>query len=131
MDSVLLVDDDPICNFISTTLFKQFHLTENIYSASNGKEALKFLKDKAKIKTVTIFPEVIFLDLDMPVMDGFDFLEQLNVTMPLYASVCKIYVLTSSESPKDIDRCNFFEIAGYISKPLNEKKLALAMSNSI
>jgi CheY-like chemotaxis protein len=129
IDSVLLVDDDPICNFISTTLLRHLHIAEDIHTASNGKEALRFLKEKAAIKTVTIFPEVIFLDLNMPVMDGFDFLEQLNQTMPAYANVSKIYILTSSESPLDIDRCRHYDIAGYISKPLNEEKIELAISS--
>ena len=128
MDSVLLVDDDPICNFISSTLLKQLHVSDDIHTVRNGKEALRFLKEHVIIKTVTIFPEVIFLDLNMPVMDGFDFLEQLNNSMPTYASICKIYILTSSESPVDIDRCNLYDIAGYISKPLDEKKLERAMS---
>jgi CheY-like chemotaxis protein len=130
MDSVLLVDDDPICNFISSTLLKQLHVSDDIHSVRNGKEALKFLKENVIIKTVTIFPEVIFLDLNMPVMDGFDFLEQLNNIMPTYANICKIYILTSSESPVDIDRCNSYDIAGYISKPLDEKKLERVMNVS-
>jgi len=129
IDSVLLVDDDPICNFISSTLLKQLHIAEDIHTVTNGKEALRFLKENAAIKTVTVFPEVIFLDLNMPVMDGFDFLEQLSLTMPAYADVSKIYILTSSESPLDIDRCRKFDIAGYISKPLNEEKIELAVNS--
>lgn len=129
LDSVLLVDDDPICNFISTTLLKQLHVTEDIHTATNGKEALRFLKENAAIKTVSIFPEVIFLDLNMPVMDGFDFLEQLNRTLPAYANVSRIYILTSSESPLDIDRCRNYDIAGYISKPLNEEKIEFAVNS--
>ncbi len=128
VDSVLLVDDDPICNFISTTLLRHLHVAEDIHTASNGKEALRFLKENAAIKTVSVFPEVIFLDLNMPVMDGFDFLEQLNKTMPAYANVSRIYILTSSESPLDIDRCRSYDIAGYISKPLNEEKIELAIN---
>ncbi|MDF2455381.1 MAG: two-component response regulator [Cytophagaceae bacterium] len=123
IDSVLLVDDDEVCNFISVTLLKHLHLSESIHSVTNGNEALRFLKENAVIETATVFPEVIFLDLNMPVMDGFGFLEQLNKTMPAYASVCKIFILTSSESPLDIDRCRRYDIAGYISKPLTEEKL--------
>lgn len=123
IDSVLLVDDDEICNFISITLFRHLHMVDNIHAVTNGKEALRFLKENAVIKTAGVFPEIIFLDLNMPVMDGFDFLEQLNKTMPDYASVCKIFILTSSESPLDIDRCRRYDIAGYISKPLTEQKL--------
>jgi len=125
IDSILLVDDDEVCNFISITLLKHLGLVDNIHAVTNGKEALKFLKENAVIKTATVFPEVIFLDLNMPVLDGFDFLERLNATMPDYASVCKIFILTSSESPLDIDRCRRYEIAGYISKPLTEKKLEI------
>ncbi|MBC7488423.1 MAG: response regulator [Cytophagaceae bacterium] len=128
IDSVLFVDDDSICNFISVTLFKHLHVTENIHAVTNGKEALRFLREKAVIKTTNIFPEVIFLDLNMPVMDGFDFLDQLNKTMPNYASACKVYILTSSESPLDIDRCRRYDVAGYISKPLTEEKLAMVVT---
>lgn len=127
LDSILLIDDDPICNFISVSLLRHLHITEDIHTVPNGKEALRFLKEKAVIKTVSIYPEVIFLDLNMPVMDGFDFLEQLNHAMPKYASVCKIYVLTSSESPLDIDRCSRYDIAGYISKPLSKEKIELVV----
>lgn len=122
IDSVLLVDDDEVCNFISTTLLKHYRI-DHVHAVTNGKAALHFLKEKAVIQTSTVFPEIIFLDLNMPVMDGFDFLEQLNKTLPAYASVCKIFILTSSESPLDIDRCRRYDIAGYISKPLTDKKL--------
>lgn len=130
IDSILLVDDDPICNFISTKLFQHLHVAKEIHTATNGKEALRFLKENAAIKTATIFPEVIFLDLNMPVMDGFDFLEQLSQTMPAYSNVSKIYILTSSESPLDIERCERYDIAGYISKPLNEEKIGLAVNRN-
>ncbi len=125
IDSVLLIDDDEVCNFISVTLLKHLHLSDSINSVTNGKEALRFLKENAVIKTTQVFPEVILLDLNMPVMDGFDFLEQLTNTMPAYASVSKIFILTSSESPLDIDRCRRYDIAGYISKPLTEQKLEI------
>ena len=123
LDSVLLVDDDPISNFISTALIQHLHLTDNIHAVANGKEALTYLKEHAILKTSLIYPEVIFLDLNMPVMDGFDFLDRFNKTMPDLSRVCKVFVLTSSESPLDIDRCRKYDIAGYISKPLDEDKL--------
>jgi CheY-like chemotaxis protein len=130
--SVLLVDDDDDSNFISEIIIKKSSIADSIACVKNGNEALKFIKNYISIlpnNTNLKYEQVIFLDLHMPVMDGFDFLEKLNSDFPKYADMFKIYILTSSSNPADIERTEQFRIEGYINKPLDMTKLKIAMEN--
>lgn len=73
--NVLLIDDDPISNVITKALIYESNVTERILTAQNGQEALSILKNCA---TSDNFPDVIFLDLKMPVMDGYEFLKEMK-----------------------------------------------------
>lgn len=71
--SILLVDDDSIFNFINTQLLNNIGFTENIHAASNGKEALDLIN--SCLSGTEPLPDIIFLDLIMPIVDGFAFIE--------------------------------------------------------
>lgn len=122
LKKVFLVDDDETSNFLNTLLIRNMEITEKVEVAKNGKEALtKFLalqqfKDKD-------WPELVLLDINMPVMDGFEFLEEFEKLYDHDHENIKIVMLTSSDSPKDIDKAKKYNIAGYINKPLTEEKL--------
>ena len=113
--SVLLVDDDATSNFITSNIIRRLNLAESIHSAKNGVEALTSLELE--------MPDVVFLDLHMPVMNGFEFLEQLVVQIPDYASRMKIFILSSSTNHSDMERIKKYSIDGYISKPINIEKI--------
>ncbi len=119
INCVLLVDDDNINNFINERLLKKLNITHNVKVAMNGEEALDFLKSNAE----NLFPELILLDINMPVMDGFEFLQEYKKAdfdgkQPPY-----IIMLTTSTNPNDVDKVKKSDVAGYINKPLTEPKI--------
>ena len=72
--SILLVDDDEISNFINQQIITSLQLTDRVYTSRNGMEALKFLEE-FNDKISSIHPELILLDIKMPIMDGLEFLK--------------------------------------------------------
>lgn len=120
LNSILLVDDDNICNFIHKKIIQRLEVTEEISVAFNGIDALNKLKEK--IKMHQRLPQLIFVDLKMPVMDGYEFLKKLHEEYPkqLYKTV--IVVLTTSSHPKDVERISQFKNITHFPKPLTEEK---------
>jgi CheY-like chemotaxis protein len=118
VDKVLLVDDDSISNFINRSLIEEI-LTSDVEVAENGLEALEIMKECLSHNNC---PHLIFLDINMPVMDGFEFLEALNQIRS--KPDLKIIILTSSRALRDLNQASAYSILGYICKPLTLTKLA-------
>ena len=121
--SVLLVDDDEINNFISIKLIKKALLNTDIMACLNGKFAIDQLvelqnEDPAKL------PDYILLDINMPIMNGWEFLDEykrLNID-PLGKS--KIFIISSSVFSNDINKARSYPVVkDFISKPLNVDKI--------
>jgi response regulator of citrate/malate metabolism len=119
---VLLVDDDGVTNFINHRLIKKMNITDNIQSAVNGNEPLKYLKDFS-LKNENKGPELVLLDINMPVLDGFEFLEQFQTLSFSNKENIKIVILTTSTHQKDILKISTNVHIGYINKPLTQDKL--------
>jgi len=124
-NSILLVDDDLTSNFIAEKIIKKSGNSKSIQSVKNGKEALNYILENCLSDYKENCPQIILLDLHMPVMDGFDFLKHLSIEMPNYIEAFKIFILTSSSNPKDVEIANQYHIDGYINKPLNAEKVKL------
>lgn len=121
MKNVLLVDDDNIFNFLSTKTLQQMGIANEIHTALNGREALDLLNNYFTGSYAT--PDVILLDLNMPVLDGFGFLEAFQrLNMPNKERITVI-IVTSSNDPKDVERARKMGITHYLTKPLSEEKL--------
>lgn len=122
MKNVLLVDDDSTFQFIGKALLKYVGVPpENIQSASSGKHALDLL---ATFYAATqSLPDLILLDLNMPIMDGFGFLEAFNKLEHPEKNKIKIIVLTSSHNAADMERVRGFGVSQYMTKPLQEEDL--------
>lgn len=119
LNSVLLVDDDKINNYINERLIKKLNITEHIKVVTNGMEGMDYLK--TQVDQNLPFPELILLDINMPVMDGFEFIEAYKST---FKRKVVIVVLTTSTNFKDIEKISNAEnVAGYLNKPLTEQKL--------
>lgn len=116
--NILLIDDDPVSNFITKSLIIDSDGSDQVFIAENGKEGLSLLKEGF---FHTACPELVLLDLNMPVMDGIGFLEQYEGDIHLKGKN-KIVLLTSSVNAKDIERAKNFNIAGFINKPLTKDK---------
>ncbi|GAL86569.1 response regulator rcp1 [Sporocytophaga myxococcoides] len=119
-NKVLLVDDDKINNYINLRLIRRIGLSEEIIVTNNGQEAITYLKkcDKNEL------PTLILLDINMPVMDGFEFLEEYEKLKVNTVERPMIVVLTTSTNTNDIKKVESSPIAaGYINKPLTEENL--------
>jgi len=121
--SILLVDDDEINNFISIKLIKKALLNTEIMACLNGKYAIEQLSDIQR-KDPNKLPDYILLDINMPIMNGWEFLDEykrLNLD-PLGKS--KIYIISSSVFSNDINKARSYPLVkDFISKPLNVEKI--------
>jgi len=113
----LLIEDDETANFISKVALKSAGV-ENVDEVLNGKEACDYLD--------TYCPDFIFLDIKMPVMDGWEFLDEKRVK-----GLCKkikVAMLTSSVHPDDKKKSeNYSCVIAYIEKPLTKEKIEMIM----
>jgi CheY-like chemotaxis protein len=122
LNCVLLVDDDESDNFFHNRILEKAGITDHIEIALNGKEALDFLTTKAKCEkpeSSYCQPELIFLDINMPVMDGWEFLEQYHKLPDIQKGKIIIVMLTTSHNISDTARAEKkFNIGWFKNKPL-------------
>ncbi len=115
----MLIDDDKANNYLNKRTLDKMDCTEHIDVAENGLIALELLEKGLKMKHCQ--PELIFLDINMPVMDGWEFLEEFGKRGPFNPFQVKIIMLTTSLNPADrVKAENIKEISGFINKPLRE-----------
>jgi CheY-like chemotaxis protein len=120
--SVCIVDDDDIYQFTMVKTLKSLKLTDNIMVFSDGEEALNFMLDN--LYNDVELPDIIFLDIDMPIMDGFQFMEEYVKIKPKLGKKITIYMVSSSVDPVDIERARkISEITDYIVKPITQNQL--------
>lgn len=113
MNKVLLVEDDETTNFISKLILKSAGI-DDVKEALNGKEAFDYIENAC--------PDIIFLDIKMPVMDGWEFLDEKKTKAP--CKKLKIAMLTSSVHPVDKKRAeNYPCVIAYLEKPLTKEKI--------
>jgi CheY-like chemotaxis protein len=121
--SILLVDDDEINNFISIKLIKKALISTEIMACLNGKFAIDQLVSIQK-KDPNQLPDYILLDINMPIMNGWEFLDEykrLNID-PLGKS--KIFIISSSVFSNDINKARSYPLVkSFVSKPLSVEKI--------
>lgn len=119
---ILLVDDDPDDNFIHQVVIEDSGLCENVRVVENGIQALNYLTQTEHPDYVK--PDVILLDINMPGMNGFEFLEHYRQLPDEYRSSLVLMMLTTSINPADRWRTNGVpEVNGFQSKPLTQAML--------
>lgn len=123
--AVMLIDDNEIDNLINQKMIEASAITENIYTHTGAKSAIEFLKNMEKMDVADkVLPDVIFLDIDMPLMDGFQFLDEFANLSQITRKKCRIIMLTSSINPQDFNRAKKYEnVKLYLNKPLSHDSI--------
>jgi CheY-like chemotaxis protein len=119
----LLVDDDPTTNYLNRKLLESLAVTERVLVALNGQEALHLLATECATDHSPSCPTLMFLDVNMPGMNGFEFLEEFAQLPLARRQAVVIIMLTSSVHPRDLQRLQALLVAGFLNKPLNPAKV--------
>lgn len=125
LDLVLLIDDSTIDNFVNEKIIKNNSFAKETIAFTNAGDALVYLSDidEQQLNEKNT-PSLIFLDLDMPLINGFRFLELYNKLSPFIKSRCKITILTTSINPHDKSQAlSDKNTIAFYSKPLISKNL--------
>lgn len=114
LGKVLLVDDDEVSNFISSQLLQEMHAARQVFSETDVPKALVLVEKE--------LPDVVLLDINMPVSDGFEFLDSLSQLQETKGvALPSVVMLTSSARSTDKARAKQYPmVKGYLSKPLTE-----------
>lgn len=117
----LLVDDDPTVIFLVKRLFQHEGFAESLTTFLSPVEALAFLRQQAPLGAL---PQVILLDLNMPVLNGWEFLDALQPLQEQLRDQSLVYILTSSLAPTDTRQAQDSDlVAGLLHKPLDRHEI--------
>lgn len=121
--NICIVDDDNIYQFAMGRILKSMEdVPKQIITFSDGEEAIEYFEKQ--INTQSSLPDVLLLDINMPIMDGFQFLEAYNKLKSKIKQRIAIYMISSSVDPVDIETANKFDcITDYVTKPLKSTVL--------
>ena len=121
-DFVMLIDDNPMENMVHRKLIDANGFANKIQAFESATESLEFLRSASKDE----LPNVIFLDIIMPGMDGFQFLDEFAKLGEEVQKNCKIILLSSSDSFKDLNRANKSKLVKkFLNKPLTAEMLSV------
>lgn len=128
--TVLLIDDDPVTNLINKKLIMR-DFKCNVMAHTDAQEALGHLKTLVSSSTDDI-PDFIFLDINMPIMDGWEFLTEFQNLSAEILSRCKVYMLSSSIDVEDVEKSRTYNsVSDFISKPLTTEKMKSLLQRNV
>lgn len=128
LDLILCVDDDPITLMLCKMVIKKAEFAKELITAQNGEEALNYFDD-LKLNNlgneIPNYPQLIFLDLNMPVMGGWEFLDSFSKEDYRESfKDCKVIVLSSTIDPADITKAKTYPmVLDFVSKPISKEML--------
>jgi CheY-like chemotaxis protein len=128
MKKVYLIDDDDIYVFLTKKTILKVLEDVDVEVFSDGLKAITHLKNIQN--QPELLPDVIFLDLNMPVMDGWEFLEEYQELYSSFARKNQLYIVSSSISPHEMERSkNISVVSEFIIKPLVKEKFLEILQN--
>jgi len=130
IDLVMLVDDNDTDNFISKRIIEITKFAKRVEVKNSGKSALDYLRENQD--NIEDLPNLIFLDINMPIVDGFVFLYEFEKFNETIKDKCKVIILSSSDNKRDIDKIvNNNHVIKFITKPLTETALEEVKLNNL
>lgn len=127
--TICLIDDDRIYQFTARRIIELVNPVQKVLSFFNGKEAIEFFSQASV--GVDALPDIIFLDINMPVMNGWEFLEDYNSIKQRFPKHIAIYMVSSSIDEKDRQRSQTFGVTDYIEKPINQQMMRQILDASV
>ena len=120
---ICIIDDDTIYQFLMRKIMLGTEVETTAISYKNGKDAIESFT--SSLLNHIKLPDIILLDIEMPFMNGWDFMNQMELLLDNYKiTSTKIYIVSSSISYEDIEKAKLFKnISGYFSKPISVKDL--------
>lgn len=127
LERVLCVDDDPITLMLCKKVIQKSNFSKEIDTATNGEDALTYFNNLINSDNTGNLPQLIFLDLNMPVMNGWEFLDIFSKKEYVaHFSDTKVVVLSSTIDPHDIDKSKEYPmVIEFLSKPITTEILAI------
>jgi CheY-like chemotaxis protein len=122
-----IIDDDHLSTFLTQSMLELEGVAQEVYAYHSAVEALEALR----VAAVEQLPSVILLDLNMPIMDGWELLAALVPLEQKLSGKCRIYILTSSLDSSDMSRMQAFPIvSGFIQKPISSEDIELIFQHN-
>lgn len=132
LNCILLIDDDEPTNFLNKLIINEAGICDNVYGIQMARDALNYLKNRSDCPCNGrfIIPDLILLDINMPGINGWEFMEKYNQLPDDITSKVKIVMLTSSENPEDFEKARKTQrLAGIVTKPLTDSSLFELINN--
>jgi CheY-like chemotaxis protein len=123
--NILIVDDDQVSRFLHRRIFESWEFVNLVHAVSSGKDALEFFNPA--FRDITAVPDIILLDLNMPIMNGFEFIKAFQAMDFPGKEKVLIIIATSSDNPDDMKRAYDLGIQHYVTKPVTKEKLMSAI----
>ena len=127
LDSILFIDDDPITLMLCKMVIKKASFSNEIATSKNGEEALQYFNTLKQINSNNEFkkqPQLIFLDLNMPVMGGWEFLDSFSTSDYADYNKTKVIILSSTIDPEDLEKSKKYPmVIDFLSKPISKEML--------
>jgi CheY-like chemotaxis protein len=121
---ILVIDDNPTDRYIAKRMAEKHHFSEEIVLQESALEALEYLRSLEDVPH--LLPEFIFLDINMPEMNGYEFLEEYSKLSETIKTNCIIMMITTSIHPDDLKRAeNNPSVIRFLNKPLDKEKFEL------
>jgi CheY-like chemotaxis protein len=122
-NKVFLIEDDPITVMVCERIMKMTDFATEVKSFANGHDAIIFFREMVESENIDA-PDIIFLDINMPVMNGWDFLNEFSQLKAAEKLSPRIFILSSTVDPEDYKKASAYTaVEGFISKPLTKEHL--------